>query len=205
MSFERKIFQTSTLAGLPHPSGCVDVRSQQLSCQAAARCLSHELVGFLEALCPHSQETSSAGTLCKSSCKSLSAASWSQNREGRSLPQAKKPPFTVSWEATLPSQTLHSSDAAPAALSLQKTSPGLSAAFGIHHKALGKQKCWLTSCQKQTNFKEFDSWSPGLFPCITPPAPCPCWEGCSGRQSAVSIGDRPKLPCVFDIGQKTDP
>lgn len=41
--FESKTCQKSTLAGLLHPSGCVDVQSQHLPCQPAARSLSRAL------------------------------------------------------------------------------------------------------------------------------------------------------------------
>lgn len=80
MFSERKTCQKSTLAELLHPSGWANVQSQHLSCQAAARCLSYELRGFLETLCPHSQEAGRAGTLCKPSCNSLNASSRSQTR-----------------------------------------------------------------------------------------------------------------------------
>lgn len=80
MFSERKMCQKSSLAELLHLSGWANVQSQHLSCQAAAWCLSHALRGFLETLCPHSQEAGHAGTLCKSSCNSLNASSRSQTR-----------------------------------------------------------------------------------------------------------------------------
>lgn len=206
MFAERKMCQESTLAELLHGSGWVNVQSQQLSCQAAAQCLSLQLRGFLETLCPHSQGTHTQALL--GHCVNLPVALWmllqSPKAEGKSLPHwlsIHSCPAEGWVILPQPSHILPCSDPPPADPSLVKTPPGLTAAFRMLCETLSDKTIHLP-IDKGNEFQP-GALSADLLPSIQSPALCLCWKGSSGRERALSGSERCEVSGVFHISLKT--